>query len=469
MDVHVALHAHEYDFSTLHAYNSLAKVMKIKLLNFLDTSFPQLTRQQYFLATYLPKYPPMRRIEFVYFDAGGGHRAAATAMDMSVRSQNFPWDVHLLNFQELLDDLDILKKYAGIRIQDFYNLMLRRGWTLGSKQLMKVLQTAIRAWHRPVVRALEAYWHESKPDMVVSFIPHFNRALGESYVNAFPGRPFVTVLTDLADYPPHFWIERQSQYFICGTDRAAVQARIMGHPAQRIFRASGMILHPRFYEPSVADRGAERASLGLRPDLPTTIVLFGGYGSEVMLEIAERLDSSPLELQLIFICGRNEKLAQELRARSSRLPCFVEGFTSKVNYYMQLADFFIGKPGPGSISEALAMHLPVIVECNAWTLPQERFNAEWVLEQEVGIVLRNFTTEIQGAVAQLIASTTLGRYRANAAALKNRAVFEIPLMLDEILSQSDKERDAEQRRTWADERRRSSASIEPPSHLFAKS
>ena len=57
---------------------------------------------------------------------------------------------------------------------------------------------------------------------------------------------------------------------------------------------------------------------------------------------------------------------------------------------MQLADYFIGKPGPGSISEAVAMRLPVIVERNAWTLPQERYNAEWVREQGVGIVLTNF-------------------------------------------------------------------------------
>jgi Glycosyltransferase family 28 C-terminal domain len=410
----------------------------------------------------------MQRIEFVYFDAGGGHRAAATALEMSVRSHNLSWDVHLLNFQEQLDSLDILKKYAGIRIQDFYNLMLRRGWTLGSTQLMKVLQTAIRAWHRPVVRALEEYWREAQPDMVVSFIPHFNRALGESCVNALPGRPYVTVLTDIADYPPHFWMERptvgagSAQHLICGSERAAVQARMMGHPAERIFRASGMILHPRFYEPPVADRAAERVRLGLRPDLPTAVVLFGGYGSEAMLEIAERLQRSSLELQLIFICGRNEKLAAELKARLSRaqsksaeaadsgasgahgkpissgaraMPFFVEGFTSKVNYYMQLADFFIGKPGPGSISEALAMQLPVIVECNAWTLPQERYNAEWVLEQEVGIVLRSFG-EIESAVAQLLAFNTLARYRSNAAAMNNRAVFEIPAMLDEILTHS---------------------------------
>jgi 1,2-diacylglycerol 3-beta-galactosyltransferase len=377
----------------------------------------------------------MQRVEFGFFDAGGGHRGAATALEMSIRAQRRDWDVRLTNLQELLDKLDILKRYARIRIQDFYNSMLRTGWTLGSRHLLRVLQLAIRAYHRPVVRTLEAHWKETQPDMVVSFVPHFNRALGESFGHAFKGRPFVTILTDIADYPPHFWIERQPQYFICGSDRAVAQARAMGHADDRIFRVSGMILHPRFYDAPVENRVAERERLGLRPDLATGLVLFGGHGSPVILEIAERLERSVLDLQLIFICGRNEKLANTLRAQKSRLPRFVESFTTQVNSYMQLADFFIGKPGPGSLSEALAMHLPVIVECNAWTLPQERYNAQWVLEREVGIVLRSFN-KIESAVSKLIEPTTLARYRASAAALENRAVFEIPGMLEKILERS---------------------------------
>ena len=374
----------------------------------------------------------MKRIEFGFFDAGGGHRAAATALAMSIKARELPWEVRLTNLQELLDSLDVLKKYAGIRIQDMYNTMLRNGWTLGSPQLMRVLQFVIRMYHRPTVKMMEAHWRETQPDMVVSFVPHFNRALYESFSHVFPERPFVTILTDIADYPPHFWIERQPQHLVCGSDRAVAQARSMGHSENRIFRASGMILHPRFYEPPIEDRSASRASLGLCPDLPTGLVLFGGHGSQAMLEIADHLDRSSLDLQLIFVCGKNEKLVNALRSRKSRLSRFVEGFTSQVNYYMQLADFFIGKPGPGSVSEALAMHLPVIVECNAWTLPQERYNAEWVLEKEVGVVLRNFRT-INQAVARLIEPATLARHRANAAALNNRAVFEIPEMLQNIL------------------------------------
>ncbi len=378
----------------------------------------------------------MERIEFCFFDAGGGHRAAATALEMSIRARRLPWDVRLTNLQELLDELDILKKHAGIRIQDFYNTMLRTGWTLGSTQLMRVLQAVIRGYHRATVRLLERHWKETQPGMVVSFVPHFNRALYESFHRAYPERPFVTVLTDVADFPEHFWIERnQQQYFVCGSKRAVAQAREHGYADDRIFRASGMILHPRFYEAPVEDRIGERKRLGLRSDLPTGLVLFGGHGSKAILEIAERLDRSPLELQLIVICGKNEKLAAALLARKFRFPIFIEGFTTRVNYYMELADFFIGKPGPGSLSEALAMHLPVIVERNAWTLPQERYNADWILENEVGVVLHSFR-DIEKAVAQIIEPAALARYRSNTAAMKNQAVFEIPGFLNKILEQS---------------------------------
>jgi 1,2-diacylglycerol 3-beta-galactosyltransferase len=378
----------------------------------------------------------MKRIEFGFFDAGGGHRAAATALEMAIRAEGRLWETRLVNLQELLDPLDILKKYFGLRIQDFYNSMLRNGWTFGSAQLLKLLQLVIRGYHRPAVRLMETYWREAKPDMLISFVPHFNRAMYESFSHVFPEQPFVTILTDLADYPPHFWIERnQRQYFICGSERAVEQARAMGHPDDRIFRASGMIVHPRFYEAPVADRMAERQRLGLERNLPTGLVLFGGHGSKAMLETAERIESSDLNVQMIYICGKNEKLAAALRARTSRLPRFVEGFTTRVNYYMQLADFFVGKPGPGSVSEALAMQLPVIVECNAWTLPQERYNAAWIMEKEVGVVLRNFR-RVERAAEQMIEPAALARYRANVAAIKNRAIFEIPAIIGQIFERT---------------------------------
>jgi UDP-N-acetylglucosamine:LPS N-acetylglucosamine transferase len=165
--------------------------------------------------------------------------------------------------------------------------------------------------------------------------------------------------------------------------------------------------------------------------MPVGLVLFGGQGAEVMLDIARRLP----DRQLIFICGHNQKLRARLEKMTQlprRAPVFIEGFTKEIPRYMQLADYFIGKPGPGSISEAVFMRLPVIVNCNAWTLPQERYNAEWVREQGVGIVLDNFR-DVQGAVNQLLEPAAYASYRAATERQQNRAVFEIPEMLERVL------------------------------------
>lgn len=375
----------------------------------------------------------MARIEFVFFDAGGGHRAAVTALEAVIAARGLPWDVHSTNLQELLDRLDPLKRVTGVRVQDSYNAMLRHGWTIGSTELLRLLQASVRLLHGPIVNALEARWAERQPDLLVSCVPNFNRELRESFARACPGRPFATILTDLADFPPHFWIEREPQHYICGTERAVAQARAMGHPSEHVHHVSGMILHPRFYQTAVIDPRRERERLGLDPAKPTGLVLFGGHGSAAMKGIARRLDRSGLDVQLILICGRNDRLARELRREPSRLPRVVEGFTTRVSDYMQMADFLIGKPGPGSLSEALAMRLPVIVSANSWTLPQERYNAEWVIERQVGMVLPNFRS-IVPAVERLIRPETLARLRANASRLELRALFQVPDVLASILA-----------------------------------
>jgi 1,2-diacylglycerol 3-beta-galactosyltransferase len=375
------------------------------------------------------------RLDFVFFDAGGGHRAAAYALREAIERQGRPLEVRLMNLQELLDEIDICRKLTGLRLQDLYNLMLKKGWTLGSAELMAGMHGAIRLFHGRQVRLLEEYWRRSRPDMAVSLIPNFNRALCQSLRHALPGTPLVTVLTDIADYPPHFWIEPfagglQEQHFICGSAKAVEQAQALGHAPGKVLRASGMILSPRFYDAAplaAEERARARRALGFDPDRPVGLVLFGGQGSAAMREIAARL----AERQLILICGHNTRLRDGLRARPHSAPIFVEGFTQEIPRYMQLADYFIGKPGPGSISEAVAMRLPVIVERNAWTLPQERYNADWVREQGVGVVLKNFRG-IAEAVDGMLAPAAYARYRAATGRQRNRAVFEIPEMLERI-------------------------------------
>ena len=377
----------------------------------------------------------MKKIHVVFHDAGGGHRNAAVALQTIIQQQQRPWQVELVQFQDLTDRLDVLRKLTGIRIQQQYNVLLQNGWTLGSAYLLRLLQLTIRLFHGPMVRLLKEFWRQKPADLLVSVIPHFNRELAQSWTKVYPGRPFVTLITDLADFPPRFWIEPiQEQNVIAGTERAAEQARAMGHNEEHIFRTSGMILRPEFYATDNSDPLAVRQELGLRSDQPTAIVLFGGHGSSVMYEIAERLDATELPLQLILICGRNEKLAAKFNARQWRMPVKVIGFTKEIPKLMRAANFLIGKPGPGSIAEAVVRKLPVLVECNAWTLPQERYNCEWVLEKRVGIVLKSFREVVQG-VRQMLEPATLAEFRKNLAALDNRAIFEIPEILAKLLGE----------------------------------
>src|SRR5689334_498651 len=183
-----------------------------------------------------------RKITIVFFDAGGGHRSAAEALKAVLESQHRPWQVELLNLQELLDQLDVLKKATGIRIQDGYNLILRKGWTRLTPQLLPILQGVVRMYHRSTVKMLAEYWKEHTADLVLSVIPHFNRALADSIRQSTPRTAFATLLTDFADYPPHFWIERQQQYLICGTEKAEQQAFEHGHCRDHVFLASGMVM-----------------------------------------------------------------------------------------------------------------------------------------------------------------------------------------------------------------------------------
>jgi UDP-N-acetylglucosamine:LPS N-acetylglucosamine transferase len=350
----------------------------------------------------------MRTIDLVYFNAGGGHRAAALALEASIRELGMRWQVRLVNLIEILDPNEVFRNTLGFAPEDFYNGRLAHGWTFGLAQELKILQGAIRLAHKPMTAALKKHWLRTRPDMVVSLVPNFNRALYQSLRSALPGVPYVTVLTDMADHPPHFWIEPgQAQHLVCGTPRAVAQARAAGYPEHYIHATSGMIIRPDFYRPLSTDRETERRAHGLDPNRLTGVVMFGGHGSRVMQSIARQLDDT----QLILICGHNQRLADKLRAMHFTAPRLVLGFTSEMRRFMRMGDFFIGKPGPGSISEAVHQHLPVIVVRNTWTMPQERYNTQWVGEQ-------------------------LPLLRAAISRIHNRAVFEVPAILAGILEAS---------------------------------
>ena len=371
----------------------------------------------------------MPTVEMIYFNAGGGHRAAAQALQAALRAQGQPWQVRCTNLVDLLDPAERFRSLTGMAPEDLYNLRLARGWTLGLATELRLLQGMIRAGHGAMVERLVPHWRQTAPDMVVSLIPNFNRAMHDALALACPGAPLVTVMTDLADHPPAFWIEPDlpNQHLVCGTPRAVQQALDAGCHASRVHRTSGMVLRPEFYQPLQIDRAAELARLGLDATRPVAVVMFGGHGSMVMLTIARQLP----DMQLLLLCGHNATLAQRLQALKTSTGHRVLGFTPDVRRHLMVGDFFIGKPGPGSLSEALQQGLPVLTVRNAWTMPQERYNTDWVLAMGVGVVGTSWR-RVRRLVDELLA--TLPQRRAAVARIDNRAVFELPHILADILA-----------------------------------
>ncbi|HET9804020.1 MAG TPA: hypothetical protein VFP96_12325, partial [Candidatus Acidoferrum sp.] len=107
----------------------------------------------------------MKKIVVVFHDAGGGHRNAAVALRDMAATQRRDWEVELVQFQDITNKLDVLRKVTGIQIQEQYNIILRNGWTWGSEYLLRALQWTIRIFHRPLLNLLAKFWREHPADM----------------------------------------------------------------------------------------------------------------------------------------------------------------------------------------------------------------------------------------------------------------------------------------------------------------
>jgi 1,2-diacylglycerol 3-beta-galactosyltransferase len=252
--------------------------------------------------------------------------------------------------------------------------------------------------------------------------------------------PLIALLTDFCDFPPHFWMEPELDGVIVATDEAERQARDLGLRAERVFRTTGMVLHPRFYPRAGAERrGIVRRELGLRESDFTVLVMFGGKGSPEMHPLCEGLlDASPA-WHVIGVCGDNPRLFEGLAeveegsgGRLHRLP-----FTDRVADLLAASDLFVTKPGPGCLAEAFHQQVPVVVCGNGLTIPQERYNVRMVARDGLGVAVRHWRDMPAAAAALAADPERLSRIRQNVAALPpNQAVYEVL----EIVARTSRER-----------------------------
>jgi len=379
----------------------------------------------------------VKRILILYTDSGYGHVATARVLREYLAAQR-PWRVDAVDaYREILTGLDPFRVLTGMSGPDIYNeYALRRGHTRVLWPVMAAGSSVAMRLGSPLVsRQLTAYLRERRYDMVISVMPLINAAVASSLRQLGGAVPFVTVVTDFCEPMPAAWIQCADQYVVCGTPKCREQARRFGLPERQIIAAKGLVLSPKFHAlaraTTPASAAAARAPLGLAPDRLTGLMMFGGRGADRMFEFARAIETSALPIQMIYVCGTNRETADDIAALPASRPRHVIGFSDAIERYMAASDFFVGKPGPGAISEAMVMGLPMILEVGARLLAQERYNARWAQAIGAALTFRN-ADGLCASIAALCDPQRRAAMRRAIAAHPNAAIFDLPDLLDGV-------------------------------------
>jgi 1,2-diacylglycerol 3-beta-galactosyltransferase len=371
--------------------------------------------------------PDAPEVLLVLTDAGGGHRAAANALIAAAEQRRVPFRLRVLKLQDALAGADFARVLLGQSMEDTYNRMIRRGWTRHLVPLLRALHLLIEALHGRLVRMLARELARSRPAAVVSLMPNFNGVIRDAVRAALPGVPFLVLLTDYADFPPHFWLEQGIDLAIVGSDHAVEQALHAGLPKERVARISGMPLHPRHHAVDrAAARDAMRRELAVSPYDFLVMLLFGGKGAPEIEPLSRAL-LAEAGWHVVASCGDHEPLLERVRrlAAESGGRLHAIGFSDRVAELLAASDLLLTKPGPGSLAEAFHHGVPVVVTCNDRTVPQERWNAVIVKERGLGMVVDHWREMPWAATLLLRNPDWLFGLRTRVRELPpNRAVYE---------------------------------------------
>lgn len=322
-----------------------------------------------------------KRVVFLMSDTGGGHRASAHALAEAL---------YVLHGDAVQCQMvDLLTHYGTWPLSHAgaYYLPLveqhRWLWRLGIEcsnqaRLWQAVALSARLWQRGGLRRFAA---EYPADLYVSVHPLLNHAPWWALRRRYPQTPFATVITDLAS-APRPWYNPAVDLLSASCSQVQAAALRAGLPPARVL-LGGLPIRLAFAasRPTPAEA---RAALRLE-QRPTALLLGGGEGMGALeptaAALAARLASQGG--QLAVICGRNEALRSRLARQRWPGAVHVAGYVDNMPLWMAAADLVISKAGPGTIAEALACGLPLIL--HSYVPGQESGNARYVQERGVGL------------------------------------------------------------------------------------
>jgi UDP-N-acetylglucosamine:LPS N-acetylglucosamine transferase len=334
----------------------------------------------------MPQNAP--KILIISSDTGGGHRSAAAAL---VEGVNRFWKGQsaLVRVVKAVEE----SHHITARLVNLYN------WILRNKQpWMKYLYWAVNKFRPEKNKFLlkrcypfcKEVFEKYCPHIVVSVHPltqhMFARILRE--VGLFGIVPLVTVVTD----PCYgFWkgwaCDDVTLYLVAGED-ARQQLIDYGVSPEKI-KISGMPVHPKFHFADEKDAQAARRAFGLDENKFTIFVNSGFVGGGNVPAIFRELVRGELDVQAVFLAGRNEELKREAEeiARTAKFPVKVIGYSDEIEKLMQSANVMISKLGGLTTFEALACRLPIIADATTPPMPQEAGTVNLIKKRGAGLLL----------------------------------------------------------------------------------
>lgn len=314
-----------------------------------------------------------KKILYLFSDTGGGHRSAATALIRAVE-ERAPGRFH----QEMIDVfatcsgfLNVFARLYGPVIKFSPRLWGQLYYWLDDERKLEQLEKISRPF---ILKAFKKLLLKIKPDLIVSVHPLVNHLTVKALKELKLTIPFMVVITDPVTLH-RAWITPEVERCIVATSDARQNALRYGMPAKKL-KVIGMPIDPKFSRQAPAKKRKEF----------TVLLMGGGEGAGRMGEIVDEFYRAGFSGRLLVIAGRNRKLEKDLRRRSSRFPFPVEvfGFTDQVYELMGRSDMIITKAGPGTIAEALAMGLPIVI--TSWLPGQEEGNVDFVVKSGTGWV-----------------------------------------------------------------------------------
>jgi 1,2-diacylglycerol 3-beta-galactosyltransferase len=326
----------------------------------------------------------MRRLLFLIADTGGGHRAAATAVERQMTA-TWPGEFEIT----ILDPFTSAKPRVIGGTAGLYGPITRHArWLWGGLYYSTNTRPAVALLGRTVLRsvtsAVTAAIDELDPECVVSFHPLLNHISVRAVRSRTRRIPVITVITDLVDIHVA-WECRDVDAVVVPSPGGLDHCRRAGIPASRC-HDFGLAVDRRFTEllGDAAGIAAIRQRLGLRTDSFVVLVCGGADGSGGLVKHARAIAAGSLNLDVVVICGRNERARTALAGLTTGAgrPVRVLGYVDNMPEWMRACDVVVSKAGPGTIAEALCCGLPLLL---VWYLPgQERGNVEWVVDIGAG-------------------------------------------------------------------------------------